>query len=271
MTAYVNGFCYGQMQPVPPESFPDRVQRAAEVFDRKLWRDSAQEWQEVRKPASVKANREIQAIDPDQLSDEELVDHLRRCRDNHVSMIRQHMAFTGTAVIPPGDFLAHARQWTGLPTVKLLGLMRGASQISGGGSPQHAALVAAYRADAAAREALGSDEDPGALLERLRREPSADRSGAQRLPRLRRVPAARRVRHLEPLRARAARRAPALHPNRDRRDRLRHRTSTSRSPTSAATFRRSIARSTTRCSRRPASATACATSAVSTATSGRPG
>ena len=80
-TAYVNGFCYGQMEPVPPESFPDRVQRAAEVFDRKLWRDSAKEWQEVRKPASVKANREIQAIDPDPLSDEELVDHLRRCRD----------------------------------------------------------------------------------------------------------------------------------------------------------------------------------------------
>lgn len=172
-TAYVNGFCYGQMQPVPPEAFPDRVQRATEVFDRKLWRESAQEWQEVRKPASVKANREIQAIDPDQLTDEELVDHLRRCRDNHVSMIRQHMAFTGTAVIPPGDFLAHAMQWTGLPTVRLLGLMRGASEISGGSSPQHATLVAAYRADAAAREALGSDEDPGALLERLRREPSA--------------------------------------------------------------------------------------------------
>ena len=172
-TAYVNGFCYGQMQPVPPEAFLDRVQRAAEVFDRKLWRDSAQEWHEVRKPASVAANREIQAIDPDRLADDELVDHLRRCRDNHVAMIRQHMAFTGTAVIPPGDFLAHAVQWTGLPTVRLLGLMRGASTVSGGGSPQHAALVAAYRADTAARDALGSDEDPGALLERLRREPGA--------------------------------------------------------------------------------------------------
>jgi pyruvate,water dikinase len=28
-TAYVNGFCYGQMQPVPPDDFPGRVQRAA--------------------------------------------------------------------------------------------------------------------------------------------------------------------------------------------------------------------------------------------------
>src|SRR6478736_1945203 len=70
VTAYVSGFCYGQMQPAPPESFPGRVQRAAEVFEGKLWRDQAREWQEVRKPASVQAHHEIQAVDPDGLSDE---------------------------------------------------------------------------------------------------------------------------------------------------------------------------------------------------------
>ncbi len=172
VTTYVNGFSYGQTQPVPPESFPDRVQRAAEVFAGKLWREQAQEWHEVRKPASVRAHHEIQAIDPDELSDEELVAYLRRCHDHHAAMIRQHMAFTGTAVMPPGDFLVHAREWTGLPTVKLLGLMRGASLISGGASPEQAALVAAYRADPAAREALDAEEEPGALLERLRREPT---------------------------------------------------------------------------------------------------
>jgi phosphohistidine swiveling domain-containing protein len=172
VTAYVSGFCYGQMEPLPLEFFPDRVQRAAEVFEGKLWRDQAREWQEVRKPASVQAHHEIQAVDPDQLSDAALVDHMRRCRVHHASMVRQHMAFTGTAVIPPGDFLVHAREWTGLPSVKLLGLMRGASLISGGASPEHAALVAAYRADPAARQALDTDEDPGALLERLRREPT---------------------------------------------------------------------------------------------------
>src|SRR5262245_32108865 len=172
-TVYVNGFCYGQSEPVPEEAFPERVQRAAETFERKLWRDSAQEWQTVRKPASEKANRELQAVDPDELTDVELVEHLRRCHANHASMIRQHMAFTGTAVISPGDFLVHAKQWTGLSTVKLLGLMRGASKVSGGDSPQHAALVTAYRADPGARAALDTDEDPGELLERLRREPGA--------------------------------------------------------------------------------------------------
>jgi phosphohistidine swiveling domain-containing protein len=172
VTTYVNGFSYGQMQPLPPEEFPHRVARAGEVFETKAWREQATEWQEVRKPASVKAHHEIQAIDPDGLSDEELVAYLRRCHDHHAAMIRQHMRFTGTAVIPPGDFLVHARRWTGLPSVKLLGLMRGASLISGGASPQQAALVAACRADPAARQALDSDEEPGALLERLRREDS---------------------------------------------------------------------------------------------------
>jgi rifampicin phosphotransferase len=173
VTAYPGGFCYGQMRPVSEDAFPQRVQRAAEVFERKVWRDQVKEWEEVRKPAAVEAHREIQAIDPDQLTDEELVAYLRRCREHHAAMIRQHMSFTGTAVIPPGDFLVHTREWTGLPTVKLLGLMRGASRISGGGSAQHTALVAAYRDDADARKALDADEDPGALLERLRREPTA--------------------------------------------------------------------------------------------------
>jgi phosphohistidine swiveling domain-containing protein len=171
--AYPNGFCYGQMRPLPPDEFPERVGRAAVVFDRKVWREQAKEWEEVRKPASVAAHREIQGIDPDQLSDGELADYLRRCREHHAAMVRQHKAFNGTASIPPGDFLVHATQWTGLPAVKLLGLMRGASPISGGGSAQHAALVTAYRADPAARQALDAADDPGELLERLRREPTA--------------------------------------------------------------------------------------------------
>jgi pyruvate,water dikinase len=170
LTAYPSGFCYSQMVPVAPEEFPNRVARSAEVFEQKGWRAQATQWQEVRKPASIRQHREIQAIDPDALSDAELVAYLRRCREHHAVMIRQHMAFTGTAVIPPGDFLVQTMGWTGLPIVKLLGLMRGASTISGGDSPQHAALVAAYRADPAARAALDSGDEPGALLEKLRRE-----------------------------------------------------------------------------------------------------
>jgi pyruvate,water dikinase len=173
LTAYPGGFSYGQMVPVEPEDFPARLQRATEVFEGKLWRDQAKEWEEVAKPAAVAAHREIQAVDPDTLTDAELAAYLRRCHDHHQRMIRQHMAFTGTAVIPPSDFLVQTQGWTGLPTVQLLGLMRGASPISGGGSAEHAALVAAYRADPSARQALDGAGDPAKILEGQRQEATA--------------------------------------------------------------------------------------------------
>src|SRR5215467_14191535 len=41
VAAYPNGFFYGQTQPVGPEEFGERVARAAEVFERKVWREQA--------------------------------------------------------------------------------------------------------------------------------------------------------------------------------------------------------------------------------------
>jgi pyruvate,water dikinase len=169
---YVNGFAYGQMQPCPPEEIPQRFARAAEVFDGKLWREQVAEWDEVCKPAAIRAHLDIQSVDPELLSDDELAAHLRRCRDHHAAMITQHMRFTGTAAVPPGDLLVHAGEWTGLPPAELLGMMRGASPVSGGGTPQGDRLVTALRADHGAMERLHADGEPGKLLEDLRGEDS---------------------------------------------------------------------------------------------------
>ena len=168
--AYVNGFCYGQMRPAPPEQMPERMQRAGEVFDKKLWREQVREWNEDCKPTSIARHLELQNVDPDLLSDEELITYLRRCADHHGQMIYQHMRFTGTAVIPPGDLIAHVGDWTGLPAAQVLGMMRGASLISGGGSPQGARLVAALRADPAAADRLQGHDEPGKLLDEMRHE-----------------------------------------------------------------------------------------------------
>ena len=89
-----------------------------------------------------------------QLSDDELVAYLKRCRDHHSAMIAQHMRFTAGAVLPTGDFLAHAGEWTGLPHSELLGLMRDASAVSGGGSDEMERLKKAFADDPAARKAL---------------------------------------------------------------------------------------------------------------------
>jgi rifampicin phosphotransferase len=165
---YVNGIGYIQPQPAPEEEIPQRFQRAEEVFAGKLWRDQLQEWDEVAKPAAIAKHRELQAVDADSLSDDELVDYLRRCRDHHAAMVTQHMRYTGSAVIPTGDFLGHVGEWTGLPPAELLGLMRGASPISGGASSELEQLRAAIKNDTGAQALLASDDDPAATLEALR-------------------------------------------------------------------------------------------------------
>ena len=172
-TAYVNGFAYNSTPPIADEEFPERAARAHEVFERKLWRDQLRDWDETFKPSSVKTHRELQSVDPEALSDGELVDYLTRCRDHHSDMIYQHMRHTGAAIIPIGDLLAHAGEWTDVPPSELLSMTRGAAPVSAGVSAELEQMVAAFKDDPAARELLESDGDPGETLTALRSLDSA--------------------------------------------------------------------------------------------------
>jgi rifampicin phosphotransferase len=166
--SYINGFAYSLRTPIPDEEFPQRAQRAHDVFAGKLWRDQLRDWDETFKPASIKTHRELQAVDPDQLSDAELVEYLTRCRNHHIEMIYQHMRFTGAAVVPIGDLLAHAGDWTDVPPAELLSMTRGAAPVSAGASAEQARMMAAFDNDPAARELLESDGDPAQTLDALR-------------------------------------------------------------------------------------------------------
>jgi pyruvate,water dikinase len=168
---YVNGFAYNQMQPADESEIPQRLARAEEVFPRNVWRDQLQEWDETAKPAAMAKHREIQAVDPDALSDDELAAYLRRCAEHHAGMITQHMRFTASAIVPTGDFLAHVGQWTGKSPAELLGLMRGAAPVSAGSSDEQEALIAAIGKDPAAQELLASDDDPAEVFAALRALP----------------------------------------------------------------------------------------------------
>jgi rifampicin phosphotransferase len=167
-TAYVNGFAYGTTVPVDEQEIPARFARAEETYEHKLWRQQLRDWDETFKPAAIKFHRELQAIDPDGLSDEVLATHLDRCREHHSEMIYQHMRFTAASMLPTGDFLAHVGDWTGLPPSQLLDLMRGAAPVSAGASGELEALIGALTKDADARRLLDSDGDPGEILEALR-------------------------------------------------------------------------------------------------------
>ena len=168
---YVNGFAYGHVAPLPEEEVPGRFQRAEEVFAQKLWREQLRDWDETFKPASIKTHQELQSVDLDALSDEELIAHLTRCRDHHAAMIYQHMRHTGAAILPVGDFVAHVGRWTQLPPAELLDLMRGAAPVSAGASGQLEDLTAAVAADPDARQLLESEDDPGRTLAALRSLP----------------------------------------------------------------------------------------------------
>jgi rifampicin phosphotransferase len=165
---YMSGFAYKTIVPVADSEVPARFQRAEEAVQGKLWRDQLRDWDETFKPRSIATHRELQSVDPDALSDEELVAYLTRCRDHHIEMIYQHMRHTGAASLPTGDFLAHVGDWTGLAPSELLGLLRGASPVSAGASAELERLLAAIDADPAARELLDSDGDPAEVLEQLR-------------------------------------------------------------------------------------------------------
>jgi len=166
--AYLSGFAYRSFVPVAESEVPERFERAEQVFENKLWRDQLREWDETFKPMSIRTHLELQAVDPDELSDEQLAAYLTRCRDHHIEMIYQHMRHTGAAMVAIGDFLAHVGDWTGLPPADLLGLMRGAAPVSAGASTELERLQTAIAADPAAQQLLDSDDDPGEVLVRLR-------------------------------------------------------------------------------------------------------
>jgi phosphohistidine swiveling domain-containing protein len=165
---YVNGFAYSTVAPVDEAEIPERLQRADQVFEQKVWREQLREWDETFKPASVTRHRELQSVDPDALSDDELVAYLTSCRDHHSEMIYQHMRFTAAPSIPTGDFLAHVGDWTGLSTSELLTLLSGAAPVSAGASTELEHLRAAVEQDTQAQRLLASDGDPASVLEQLR-------------------------------------------------------------------------------------------------------
>jgi len=166
--SYVNGFGYNQVLPAPEAEIPGRFERAAQVYAQKLWREQLREWDERCKPAAIATHRELQAVNPDVLSDAELVAYLTRCRDHHSAMIVQHMRFTAGAVLPTGDFLAHVGDWTGLPPSELLQLLRGSALVSAGGSEEMECLKSAFAKDPAAREVLAAGDEPAKVLASLR-------------------------------------------------------------------------------------------------------
>ena len=190
--AFVNGFFYYCPRPVaapqeavghPPRevwdelaaSHPDiraRLATSSTVFERKLWRDDLERWDREVKPAAIRDHLELLAVDPSGLEKDDLLAYLDRCRENQKHGAYIHHLFNMPALLPIGDFLVHAREWTGLPGAELLSLLQGVNPDPLGADDELERLVVAVREDFVAAAVLDSAGEPGEVLAALRSLPS---------------------------------------------------------------------------------------------------
>lgn len=183
----VNGFIYISLRPVvgpveasdpPPKvlfklltwvhpTLRRRLARMEETFERKRWRRDLARWDEEIKPQRIRENDAIQAVDPTELTDEELLEHVEHCRETTTEAIVIHHRFDLCPLLPMGDFLAHVTEWTDCTPGELLGLFDGATPISLRGIDELQTLATRVRERESARELVFSDENPGDIVERL--------------------------------------------------------------------------------------------------------
>ena len=188
---FVNGFPYYCARPVgapkeavghPPKevwdelarSHPEirrRLETSATVFKRKLWREDLERWDREVKPAAIRAHLALLEVDPDTLDTTGLLEYLDRCRENQIQGAYIHHLFNVPALLPVGDFLVHAQEWTGRTAAELLGLLQGANPDPLGANEELEQLVGALRLDARATSVLMSAGEPGEVVAALRSLP----------------------------------------------------------------------------------------------------
>jgi phosphohistidine swiveling domain-containing protein len=185
---FVNGFPYYCARPVgaprdavghPPRAVWDelarshpmirrRLETSATVFERKLWREDLDRWDREVKPAAVQAHLELLAIEPMALDTDALLAYIDRCRENQIRGAYIHHLFNVPALLPVGDFLVHAQEWTGRSPAQVLGLLQGANPDPLGADEELERLVGALRLDTAAAALLMSAGEPGEVVAALR-------------------------------------------------------------------------------------------------------
>jgi rifampicin phosphotransferase len=184
---FVNGFPYACPRPVgapkdavghPPKHVWDELMHnhpeiseslktSARALERKLWREDLRTWDKETKPAAIRDNLELQAVDPSTLSTEALLAHLDRCRENLKYQIYLHYLYNVPAFVPVGDFLVHAQEWTGRPASEFQGLLQGATPVSRGSADELERLARAIRDDSRARALIASSDAPDEVLDSL--------------------------------------------------------------------------------------------------------
>lgn len=151
--------------------FRRRLAKGVAAFDRRAWREDLRDWDARVKPHAIEQHLRLQREDPDTLDDGALARHVAASREHLAWTWRLHHDYTASAIMPVGDYLAHAITWTGLAPGELLRLLQGSSPVSrGAGAQELDALARLVRGDAKARAAL--DLPAERALESLVQQPA---------------------------------------------------------------------------------------------------
>lgn len=141
-----------------------RLASSATVFADRRWREDVVRWDRHTKPQLGREHRELQVVEPTRLDTSDLLSHLDRCRRNLTRAIYAHHCLNVAPVIPVGDFLVHAQEWTGRPAADLVGLIRDDRPLASAAGAELTRLVGAVHDNATAQELLacGDESDAGA-------------------------------------------------------------------------------------------------------------
>jgi len=159
------------LQRVHPE-LRRRIRRAEEVLRDRIWRQDVEWWDRELRPDMAAKGRALLAEDLSTASDAQLAGHMRRATELLKHAVFTHHRLNFCSLLPVGDFLIHAMEWTGLSAGDLLQAMRGLSPVSAGAvdelvelrkallqAPDALALVKGGGADADVLAQLQSRQD----------------------------------------------------------------------------------------------------------------
>jgi rifampicin phosphotransferase len=144
-----------------------RRARAEEVMRDKIWREDRRVFMEQVRPRLEAALRTITDEDPAKLDDPALLDHFKRLRALMKEGIHDHFYRAPAAMLPVGDYVASAQEWTGCTRQEAVELLRGASPDSVSSVTDVDAVVEALRAAPALLAEVESGDDARAILDRL--------------------------------------------------------------------------------------------------------
>jgi pyruvate,water dikinase len=179
----VNGFSYVAPRPVgaPPDArgtpprpvfwlltrlhpaLRKRIRRASEVFETKLWRTDTREFFEDVLPKSIARLERVQSMKLSALDDAALITHLEEMAALVDEQMRDHFLRATASMLPVGDFIVHACEWTGCSREEAVALLNGYSPYSVEAVKEMEAVAEAIRRDREARRILDAERGAAAL------------------------------------------------------------------------------------------------------------